>query len=115
MFCKKCGTELPEENGVCPNCGYAEEVKTEPTPNENKEPRQNIGESKDVIGIILGFFVGLIGLIIGICLYTKPFEKDTFIKGWVKGFIGSIILGVVAGVLIGLLPSCLMILSGGYY
>lgn len=43
------------------------------------------------MGILFAIFLGLIGLIIGICMYKGgTVERDTFISGWWKGFFISL-------------------------
>ena len=40
--------------------------------------------SKGVLGCILSIFLGLIGLLIGVCLYPAGTRaRTTFIKGWI--------------------------------
>ena len=55
----------------CPKCGKEIDYK----------------ENKSLEGIFLGFFLGLIGLIIGLCLYEKnSHSKDTFLEAWTLTF-----------------------------
>lgn len=60
------------------------------------------------LGVLLGMFLGVIGLIIGMCMYeSDSVERKTFTKGWVIGFIitlcGSIVGTVLYFVGLGLL------------
>ena len=49
--------------------------------------------NKTTVGVLLGLFVGLLGLIIGLLLYpVNTTERQTFMSGWAKGFISSIII-----------------------
>ena len=57
------------------------------------EIQNNNNNSKQSVGIVLGLFLGLIGLIIGLLLYNNENEsRQTFIKGWAIGFVVSIVL-----------------------
>lgn len=90
MFCPKCGKEINDDVVVCVNCGYS--VKKEP------EKSQVYNEPKTGIGVLLGLFLGLIGLIIGICMYPEgTVARNTFIKAWVITFL---VTGAVAFILI---------------
>ncbi len=75
MFCKNCGKEINDKAAICIHCGCA---------TGNANPVEELsGESKKTLGVLLGIFLGLIGLIIGICLYpTNSYERKTFIQGW---------------------------------
>ena len=75
MFCKNCGKEINDKAAICIHCGCA---------TGNANPVEELsGESKKTVGVLLGIFLGLIGLIIGICLYpTNSYERKTFIQGW---------------------------------
>ena len=74
MFCKKCGKEIDDEAVVCVHCGCAvEETKV------NKEDN----EPKKGMGVLMALLLGLIGLIIGLCLYKSgTIARKTFIKAW---------------------------------
>ena len=96
MYCKNCGKQVDDRAAMCIHCGcmlqgvYAQPV---PSPTYNT-PNNQVGESKTAIGVLLSLFLGLIGLIIGICLYKEGTrERSTFIKGWLITFIVSIIIG----------------------
>lgn len=80
MFCKKCGKEVNEESIICIHCGCS--LKEDP-----KE--RDYGESKTGIGVAMAIFLGLVGLIIGICLYpTGTVARDTFLKGfWITTIV----------------------------
>lgn len=92
MFCKKCGKEINDDAVVCVHCGCAVE----------KEKTITSGEPKNTTGGVMGFFLGLIGLIIGMCLYPeRSIERETFIQGWIKGFVASIITGIIFGIIYG--------------
>ena len=56
MYCKNCGNEVNKNAVVCPCCGCS--VQSNDT-------------SKKGLGFVLGFFLGLIGLIIGLCMYDS--------------------------------------------
>ena len=89
MFCRNCGKEIDENAIVCIHCGCAVEKKP-------------VSESKHTMGLLLGIFVGLIGLIIGVCVFpTGSYERETFMKGWTKGFVITLIIGLVFGVIYG--------------
>ena len=91
MFCKKCGEEINDEAVVCPKCGCAVE--------ENKKPAE-IDKPKTGIGVVMGLFLGLIGLIIGICLYKEgTIARKTFIKSWVITYVVVIVVSVVIGII----------------
>lgn len=96
MFCQKCGKEIDNEAIVCTNCGCAVK-KDDPTITANQ---QNYSQSKAGMGVLLGLFLGLIGLVIGLCIYPdNTVSRQTFIKAWAITFgvsVGvSILLSIV--------------------
>ena len=75
MFCPKCGKEVNNDAVVCVNCGCSLEQK--------KEDRAEYKDSKTGLGVVLALFLGLIGLIIGLCMYPEGKKKrKTFLKAW---------------------------------
>lgn len=84
MYCKTCGQKIRKDAVICPHCGCQTGYKKE-------------GTSKKGIGFLLGFFLGIIGLIIGICMYeSDSTERKTFIKGWLIAFIIGMVLSVIS-------------------
>ncbi len=87
MFCKNCGKEVSDNAVVCIHCGAA--IDKNPT-------RTLSGESKTGLGALLGVFLGIIGLIIGLCMYpAESVERKTFIKGWGIAFAISVVIGII--------------------
>lgn len=85
MFCPKCGKEINDDAAVCVHCGRSLQQR----PEENPE----FQESKSGLGVVLGLFLGLIGLIIGLCLYPAgTIARKTFLKAW--GITFSVCIGV---------------------
>jgi len=93
MFCKNCGKEINENAAVCIHCGCAVEKKQEEKP--------EFQESKKGMGVLLGLFLGIIGLIIGICIYpANTTARSTFIKGWGIAFAISVGFSVLLSIII---------------
>lgn len=89
MYCRKCGKEINDEAVICPKCGCETEIKNEMIPQEIDEPKTGIG-------IVCGLFLGLIGLIIGLCLYKEnSIARKTFVKAWCITFLITIIIGII--------------------
>ena len=88
MYCKNCGKEVNDNAVVCIHCGVA--IDNKPATNSLT------GESKTGLGALLGIFLGLIGLIIGLCMYpSQSFERKTFMKGWGIAFAISVVVGII--------------------
>ena len=88
MFCRKCGEEINDEAVICPKCGCETGNKKEPL------PVMDADEPKTGIGVLCALFLGLIGLIIGLCLYKEgTVARKTFMKAW------GITFGVSAAVI----------------
>ncbi len=92
MFCPKCGKEVNDDADVCVNCGRALKDMTE-------KPEHNT--PKTGLGIVMGLFLGIIGLVIGICLYPEgTVARKTFIKAWLITFFIEIAVVVFIYVII---------------
>ena len=94
MFCKKCGAEIMDEAVICPKCGCETKNRNE------KLPVLDADEPKTGIGILCGLFLGLIGLIIGLCLYKEgTIARNTFMKSflttWGITFAISVIILII--------------------
>ena len=77
MFCKKCGKEINDDAVICIYCGCSTEE------NNSVQKNDDFNVSKTGIGVLLGLFLGIIGLVIGICLYpTGTIARKTFLKAW---------------------------------
>lgn len=75
MFCSKCGKEIMDDAVICPKCGCETAVK--------KIDEKEVDEPKTGIGILLALVLGLIGLVIGLCLYKEnTIARKTFLKAW---------------------------------
>ena len=86
MYCRKCGHEIHDEAVVCVNCGCAVEENS-----YHAKPEHNT--SKTVVGVLFALLLGLIGLIIGICMYPEEtVARKSFLKAW----------GITYGVSIGI-------------
>lgn len=82
MYCKNCGQEIPDNSTTCMYCGRLTSGNSE--------------QSKTWIGVLLGLFLGIIGLIIGLCIYpNNSLERSSFIKGWSITFVITIILSII--------------------
>ena len=113
MFCKYCGKLIPDDTKVCPYCdrktnqneignSVYSDFKTNPNGIEN---RPYSAESKTGMGVLLCLFLGFLGLIIGLLLYSAgTYERESFISGWSKCFFAEIIIGLILGVI--MLPLC---------
>jgi len=86
MFCNKCGSQIDDNAVICPKCGCA-------TSKSNLVAVQN-QESKTGMGVLLALVLGLIGLIIGFCMYPAGTNaRSTFVKGW--GITFAVSMGVL--------------------
>ena len=83
MYYKNCGKEIRDDAAVCIHCGT-----------EVKKTSSLDGTPKTGLGVLLALFLGVIGLIIGICLYpADTVERKTFMKGW--GVTFAISIGII--------------------
>lgn len=95
MYCQKCGKEIDDEAVICVHCGC--EIQNS---SKNKKEFQ---ESKTTEGVLLGLFLGLIGLVIGIVMYPEgTVARKTFIKAWLTTFLIYIgvcfLIGLISGI-----------------
>ncbi len=92
MYCKKCGAEIDDEAVVCPKCGCAVDKG-------QQNPKYN--ESKTGMGVLMGLFLGLIGLIIGIFSYPEgTVARKTFIKAWLITFLICLVVSFIIGLVV---------------
>lgn len=102
MFCRYCGKEINDEADVCIHCGRS--TGNKPVQQANNYAKQETSQpdsarDKASVGFLLSFFLGVIGLIIGIFMYPAfTEERSTCIKGCVIGFIINIIISVIVAV-----------------
>ena len=62
----------------------------------NTQNVSNQAPNRESIGFACGFFLSLLGLILGLMFYgKKPAEKSTFIKGWLHGLGYQILAFIV--------------------
>ncbi|MDD3397873.1 MAG: hypothetical protein PHR96_04995 [Clostridia bacterium] len=53
--------------------------------------------NKKTNGILMGLFLGLIGLAIGLGMCNSKGEKEEFISGWWIGFIVCFVVFIILG------------------
>ena len=82
MFCKNCGNEIDDNADVCIKCGHA----VKPV----QENEKDYNEPKTEIGVLLGLFLGVIGLLI---YPANTIARKTFIKAW--GITFCVSIGVI--------------------
>ena len=93
MYCKKCGKELNDDAVVCVHCGC--EVKS-----GHYGVVRDTTESKTVVGFLLGFFLGLLGLF-GLLLYpAETNARRTFLKGWLIAFIAQVVITIIVVIIV---------------
>lgn len=93
MFCHKCGREVDNDARYCSYCGADlryNSADSQPT----NETGVATGVSKVWVGVLLGLFLGLIGLLIGFAMYPSgSFERQTFVRGW--GIAFAVLFGLI--------------------
>lgn len=93
MFCPKCGKEIEDDAVVCVHCGRSLEAK--------KENKAEYNESKTAIGVVMGLFLGVIGLVIGLCMYPEgTIARKTFLKAWGITFGVAAAIGIILGLIV---------------
>jgi uncharacterized membrane protein YvbJ len=86
MFCQNCGNEVDKHATGCPKCGA--KVAESAAKSNDELAVSAKPESKSLVGILLAIFLGLIGLIIGVCIYPKgTIARKTFLKAWLLTYI----------------------------
>ena len=66
---------------------------------ENNNSKYN--ESKTGIGVLCGLFLGILGLIIGVCLYPAgTVVRQSFMKAWLWTFFTAIVVVIIYAVIV---------------
>lgn len=100
MFCKHCGKEIEENSNICWNCGefLDNDYKSDKHNVENaltsveskKNDKIELNSKSSVVwwGVLSCIFLGVIGLIIGLAIYSANSSmREKFIKAWLITFI----------------------------
>lgn len=107
-YCRFCGKPVSPEAELCTHCGRR---LKEPPRQVYTNPEHEY--SKTGVGVAMALFLGIIGLIIGICMYPSgTTARETFIKAWVTTFIIGMLV-VVLIVIFG--TSCIVSMLDSYY
>ena len=64
--CVSCGRSIPWNANVCPYCGHDYRIQMYPSPTES------ISDGLKIVFYILSFLIPIVGIIIGIVLYSRP-------------------------------------------
>ena len=107
MICPKCGKEVADDAAFCASCGVSlkEQHSTSSASREvryvSPAHKSEYDDSKEGLGVVMALFLGLIGLIIGVCLYPSGTNaRKTFMHGWLLtygiAFGIVIIIGIIA-------------------
>ena len=124
MYCKHCGAYLADDSLFCAHCGKSTDNnqsnnQNAPPPNYNQgqpyygnQPYYNPTpvnpehqQSKTGMGVLFALLLGVIGLVVGICLYPEgTYARKTFIKSWVITYaisiVAAIVIAIIASVII---------------
>lgn len=105
MICPKCNKKNDAEANFCKFCGA--QIKEENI-NDNADENKKILSEKerhiDLMGGILGFLLGPIGLLLGLCLYRKK-EFKIFVISWLWSFLIMLTVAILVTILYLVLPS----------
>ncbi len=105
MFCKHCGSQLPDNTVVCPSCGtVAEVIPQQPYPQQPYQPYVQPYDTGSFWWAVLGFFFPLIGLILFL-VWRK--EKPLSAKRAGIGALVGVIVDTIGSFLISTLFSAL--------
>ena len=88
MFCKRCGKYNPDKEPKCKYCGG------ELTQMQNNQPSYN-DEDHTVLGVLMCLFVGLPGLIIGLCIFRNGYARESFVTGWLRCLVWTILIALL--------------------
>ena len=85
MYCKNCGEEIRDDAVICIHCGT-----------QVKKLSTHDGTNQTSLGILLALFLGIIGLIIGLCIYPAgSIERKTFMRAWGNTFGIIVLLAII--------------------
>ena len=95
MFCPKCGKEIEDDAVICVHCGRPLEMNYHVHNQNQVRPEHN--EPKTGLGVLMGLFLGVIGLLIGVIMFPEgTVARKTFMKAWIITFIIVTVISVVA-------------------
>ncbi len=99
MFCKKCGSQLPDNTVICPSCGTVAEVPPQyPYPQQPYPPyvQPKPYDTGSIGWWFLGFFIPLIGLILFLVWRNdKPLSAKRAGIGALVGVIVNTVFSVL--------------------
>ncbi|MCI7692577.1 MAG: zinc ribbon domain-containing protein [Oscillospiraceae bacterium] len=90
MFCRKCGSELPDGTGICPNCGRMNKAKPINAASLSIEkPANKVGGRKNfvVIAAVSAAVLAIAALVAVLIIYNQPrispnsFNPNTILSG----------------------------------
>ncbi len=71
MFCKNCGTQLLDDQSLCPECGAPANAAQTPAPAQHAFPSPEISQTENVPLGILGALLAAVAGAAAIALFTK--------------------------------------------
>lgn len=90
MFCRQCGSELPEGTGLCPNCGRVNKAKPKNAASLSTEkPAKKVGGRKNfvVIAAVSAAVLAVAALVVVLIFQNQPrispnnFNPNTILSG----------------------------------
>jgi len=96
MYCPNCGRQIPDYVVYCPACGNKIIAPVNPNYNYNTYPTYNQPpkEPSTIIPLLLGMFLGIIGVLIAVLVYNGndgPYTKNPTTHALVWSLIGMFI------------------------
>lgn len=102
MICPRCGKYNPDTKSVCEYCDFELEKHQKTgegfynSPTWKKEYKK---EDKAMMGAILFWLLGVLGLIIGLIKYSGE-DRVSFLVGWFRFFIFKFFILLIIGLTI---------------
>ena len=94
--CPHCGRFNTETKTVCDYCKYP--LPKYGTAEYLKFDFNASSSSKVIVGVLLGLFLGVLGLAIGLFMYDDD-EAKSFLEGWITISIILTIVGIIFGII----------------